>query len=410
MNYTEEQLAILHKAGLIKTGKVKVVAAQRTTLESRSEDGTQYELVKRSNLDDNQHPMKTITVPVRDRSGRIAGYWANGLTREEQEKLNVEIGVPYYYLGEPINSLTGKPMHKDSTIAVSHGIVYDLSNPIQCAEFNILMYTGAVWPNERSCRDNQGDFYFFSEAEIVEEKKELLSVRKQAAELVNLSIKDKQQIYRILCFMETLSSDPYIDIDNAVLAFDDACFTIPEDVVEVNKLERKGEYVMIYALLYHGYIIEESKDGPYYKNPDVYGGANAQAIHLADTMSELVKEINKHQDLVKQYYDLADQINGMQNINTGGKYNDVVIDDMNKLLSKHQVKDNAESGKASLIKQDNPVEDSVETFKKMTRMWTTEKFLNWMEQEGIMHSFTQADPVAEIKKYVYPLLENNTTV
>jgi len=167
-NYPQQHESLLRKAGLIGSGFLEVKAIHRYKTQHVSEDGITFEIVKRPEIDD---LAVGSTTPVLNSAGQIAGYWANGLTSEERRIINEECGVPFFYLNEPINSLSNYPMQSDTTLSIREGQIFDLSNPKDVAFVRCISEViSTIGMNKQEALDNGATFYFYSREEEKEEK------------------------------------------------------------------------------------------------------------------------------------------------------------------------------------------------------------------------------------------------
>lgn len=168
INYPKQHENLLRKAGLLGTGYLEVKAIHRYKTQHISEDGMTFEIVKRPEIDD---LAVGSTSAVFNQAGQIAGYWANGLTSEERRIINEECGVPYYYLNEPINPITGVAMHPDTMFTIREGQIFDLSNPKDVAFVRCISEViSTIGLNKQEAVDNNAMFYFFSQEEEKVEK------------------------------------------------------------------------------------------------------------------------------------------------------------------------------------------------------------------------------------------------
>jgi hypothetical protein len=157
--YPKELESLLRKANLLGSGHVEIRGIHRIRTKRVSDDGEFFQEERRPDVED---ILTGSTTPVKLRNGQIAGYWANGLTSNEKEKIHIEAGVPYYHLGEPINQMTKRPEYPDTHIAIKEGEILDMTVPAHVAKFNVLVEGVYVGHNKQDAEDNDALFYFYS--------------------------------------------------------------------------------------------------------------------------------------------------------------------------------------------------------------------------------------------------------
>jgi len=384
INYPKQHENLLRKAGLLGTGYLEVKAIHRYKTQHISEDGMTFEIVKRPEIDD---LAVGSTSAVFNQAGQIAGYWANGLTSEERRIINEECGVPYYYLNEPINPITGVAMHPDTMFTIREGQIFDLSNPKDVAFVRCISEViSTIGLNKQEAVDNNAMFYFFSQEEEKVEKQKVIKERKGAAKLVDeLSYDSKHQIIKILSLDSVIPVDPFLSKDAAVEVFDELAFTMPTEVLSAYKLERKSDYICAKSLIFSGYIEAASLDGPYYKNPTIFG----QKTHLADSLDELVVKIGSHSDMVQRYKDLE----GIIKNDTAKEYYSLKDSSVIELFSKHGLYNESSDN------LDNEVDNSVVTLKNRLKFLNIDQMLKLLDSENIEHNFDGQSNLKEVKEF-----------
>lgn len=391
MNYPKKHEDLLRKAGLLGTGFLEVRAIHNIRTMSVSEDGMTYETVKRPDAED---ILSTSTSPVYDSAGNIAGYWATGLTVEEREIINKECGVPYCYLGDREVNAAGKYVHPDTRLSITEGQIFDLSVPADVAMVRLLAEViSTIGMNEREARDNNARFFFYSREEEKKAKDEAAKKRRNAAKLVDeLSTEAKVQVVKILSFDGDIPVDPYSTKEALIEVFDEVAFTMPEEVLRANDVLRKEDYICCSALIHAGYIEKASADGPFYKNPTVYG----QRTHLADSFDQLLTKINSYSDLIKSYRDLSSTIKG-EHTPAAEKVHDATV---LELFKRHGMMGEKEEGakheEVAVITGENY---AYEEASKKVRFMKVADVIKAMDEKGIEHNFTLDSDSKEVKEY-----------
>jgi tetrahydromethanopterin S-methyltransferase subunit A len=356
-----------------------------------SDDGLTFEKVTRPDIDD---IASGSTTPVFTSGGQIAGYWANGLTSEERRIINEECGVPYFYLGEPINQMTGKPASADTTFHVHEGQIFDLSNPKDVATVRCLFEViSSIGLTKQEAIDNGAMFYFFSKEEEKAEKQKVSKQRKGAAMLVDkLSNDQKQQIIKILALQGDVAVDPYIGKEAAVEVFDEVAFTMPVEVLEANNVESKENFICVKSLIHSGHIESSSIDGPFFKNASVYG----QKTHLADSFSELMAKIDSHKDLIKAYREMESIVTGEPMINNPVRNSSII-----ELFSKHGLMEK------EVTEDEKPKVDEYRAVEKSVRFMNLDQVLKALDSLGVDHDFDEQSSLKEAKDFYIKQLTLN---
>lgn len=387
--YPKQHEELLRKAGLIGSGYLEVKAIHKYKNQHVSEDGITFTEVKRPEIDD---IAIGYTTPVFDRSGLISGYWANGLTSEEKRIINEECGVPFIYLGEAINQMTGKPNHIDTVLTVKEGDIYDLSNPRDVAIVRCLFeVVSTIGKDKQEAMDNGAMFYFYSKEEEKKTKELEVKKRKGAAQLIDkLNKREKRQIVRILILNGDYPADPHLSEEVAEEIFDEAAFSLPYEILEASNTERKEDYICAKLLIFSGHIEAGSIDGPFYKNPTIYG----QKIHIADSFSELMAKVDQYPDLMKAYREMENIIVG----NTIETERYVRSAASVSFLSKHGI------GKveSDVIEEIKP-SINIDAIKFMN----IEKVLDALNKEGIFHNFDKDSDLKEAKQFLIENVKGN---
>lgn len=388
--YPKQHEELLRKAGLLGTGFLEVRAVQKYKLQNVSEDGITFREEKRPEIDD---LASGNTSPVFNSSGLIAGYWANGLTTEEKRIINEECGVPYFYLNEPNNPLTGKPYHADTILSLNEGQLFNLSNPRDVAYVRVLFeVVSTIGKDKQEAVDHGAFFYFFSKEEEKQEKEKEIKKRKGAASLIDkLSKKQKRDCVRILILDGDYPADPYISEDIAENIFDEVAFSMPYEVLRAYDTENKENYICAKALIHSGHIEAGSIDGPYFKNPTVYG----QKTHLADGLSELMVKIDTHFDLMKAYRELEGIVVGENRIEKERFVRDAASV---SFLSKHGLYEKGEQPNVAIAnKKQVPAN---------LKFMNVKQLIDHMDNENIVHDFIESSNLKEAKEYLTNYIEN----
>jgi hypothetical protein len=388
--YPRQHEELLRKAGLLGTGFLEVRAVQRYKLQNVSEDGITFREEKRPEIDD---IATGNTSPVFDSSGLIAGYWANGLTSEEKRIINEECGVPFFYLNEPNNPLTGKPYHPDTILSLNEGQLFNLSNPRDVAYVRVLFeVVSTIGKDKQEAMDHGAFFYFFSKEEEKQEKEKEIKKRKGAAALIDkLSKKQKRDCVRILILDGDYPADPYVNEDIAEEIFDEVAFSMPYEVLRAYDTEKKENYICAKALIHSGHIEANSIDGPYFKNPTVYG----QKTHLADSLSELMVKIDTHFDLMKAYRELEGIVVGENRMEKERFIRDAASV---SFLSKHGLYEKGE--------QPNVAVAAKKQVPANIKFMNVKQLIDYMDSENIVHDFTESSNLKEAKEYLTNYIDN----
>lgn len=371
--YPKELESLLRKANLLGSGHVEIRGIHRIRTKRVSDDGEFFQEERRPDVED---ILTGSTTPVKLRNGQIAGYWANGLTSDEKEKIHIEAGVPYYYLGEPINQMTKRPEYPDTHIAIKEGEILDMTVPAHVAKFNVLVEGVYVGHNKQDAEDNDALFYFYSRNEEQKRKRNDLKEKKKAFELIDeLDTKEKRQVLRIMTYKGYIAVSHYIDSDDVPLVFDDLCFDMPLQVVKAHNQSNKNEFIICKALLEAGHLRESSEDGPYYKDEVIYGSQE----QVAENFAELMKVINSHSDLKKAFYKMEEHIKNVELSDNESTVPNSALE----IMRRH-----------GLAKE----EDKHDVFKAMIARATKSKILKLLSNNNIDHDFTGDSSLPDMRE------------
>lgn len=378
--YPKEHEALLQKAGLIGTGYMEVRGIHKIKEVTVSEDGITFEKVARPEISD---LITGSTSLVKTRNGQIAGYWANGLTKEEVEIINKECNVPLYHLDEPVNPLTNKPYHADSRITIVEGRIFNLEVPSDVAIVKLLMELPfTIGLNKQEAKDNGAMLYFHSVEEEQQNKLEEINSRREVAKLVESATRPrKHQLVKILAALGELNVDSSINEDNAVLVFNETCFTNHAIVAKAVKVTNPNEFIAVHTLIRAGHIEAASNNGPYYKAPILYGTRSL----IADSFEDLVAHIHGFPDLIKAFKELESHERNASNPIEDKPVSAGVMD----FMAKHGLVKKVASKEAS--EEDN--------LRNKIKGYNTSKMLKLLADEGIEHSLTSDDDVKDIKDF-----------
>lgn len=160
---------LLAKAGLTPTDKRITMLAKKIMGQSYSLENkilVQYGSASQVVADRADIPEVTVPYVVQ---GIIKGYWANGLTPDEQKLLQSVYGLPIYT--------------EDSEIPLEHDKTYDLTVPAQKAEYMVVKATGTVSETQEMILDSQ-NYYFVDQEESEKVRKTDLSSKINLAKTI----------------------------------------------------------------------------------------------------------------------------------------------------------------------------------------------------------------------------------
>jgi hypothetical protein len=391
IHYPNKHEELLRKAGLLGTGVLEVRAVQKYKLQQVSDDGITFREERRPEIDG---IATGVTTAIYNQSGLIAGYWANGLSADEKRIINEECSVPFIYLNEAINPITGKPYQPDTYLHVKEGQFYDMTNPRDVAMVRVLFeVVSTIGQNKQEAVDNGAMFYFFSREEEKAEKAKEVKMRRGAAALIDkLSNSEKHKIVRIMALDKDIPADSFLSVEAAVEIFDEVAFSMPTEVMKAANTDRKEDYICAKSLIDSGHIESGSIDGPYYKNPLVYG----QKIHIADSFPELMVKIDSHKDLIKTYREMEKIISG-----TFGETPYVRESTSVAFLSKHGL---GNSKKEDVEEEDQNITDD-SALEKRTRFMNLAEVLKALDSSGVEHNFDIQSSLKEAKAFLLESLK-----
>ena len=374
--YPSKLKGLLVKAGLIGTGilEVRSLRVSKTVRVAEAYEGANALEFEKKEIALDQDVQRGWTSCVKAKNGSIAGYWANGLTKVEQELINTEAGVPYFYLGDENN--------KDTQFSLFHGKEYDMSVPAQAAEVRCLLETTVIGHNKQDAMDLDCEFYFYSKEEAQANKKKRNSKRRQAVALVEtLNVKEKREVLRMMHYLGSISIDPYLSEVDAELSFDDIAYDKPLAMLKAYEHPNKYEHIMIHALRDAGAIELGGDGGPYYKSAQFFGAKTM----IAETLLKCYKAIKAEHELLAMFKRL--EKDNSYDPDAGQKSMSSTISD---LLKSHLVTADEDNDGNNV--GDDPM---VEVINKSNR----KTLFKMIEDAGLKHEFDENSDIKDIRKF-----------
>jgi hypothetical protein len=264
--YSSEHFELLKKAGLLGEGIVVIRAKVSDDRRSMSKDGRNWNMnpktappsTDRTNLTD-------YAVPVREGT-RIKGYWRNRVTQEEAQVLEYDLGIPTFTYAQP-GQTKDNPI-KDTQVPLFDGKEYDLSDPIQKAEWDVVKHSSLVAENRmKAWSDDWCSFYYVEvekEQEAVQlDVKEQLDFIEQARKIGR---EEKALVSRLMHYRGVRPIEDYARANESLLEmmFDSCILSMPEQLKVVIALRDKPMYLKLYQLIEHGRVEKYGTDGPYH--------------------------------------------------------------------------------------------------------------------------------------------------
>lgn len=389
--YPKHLEPLLRKAGLIgkKAGYVEIRAIDRVIEETVSTNQSDDSLVWETRKIPVAGRLNTWLCPAVGKNGLIKGYWANKLSKAEQDLIHHEAGVPYYYYNNDELTADGKYKHSNTRIFVIDGERLYMDNPIDVAKFLVLLHAEGIGKTRKDALDNVADFYFFSIEEERKNKQELNKQRIKAVSLIeDLSIAEKRQLLRVMAYQGNVHFNHYMDSDDIPEFFSDQVFAHPRLIVQAYNVRMKDEFIMAKSLLSARYIKGITKNGPFVKDPERYG----DNVIIAKTFDELIDTIGTHHDLVRAFNEMEEQIKGRENRDNPDFVPQKVTDYMEEWgLGEFEEKDGVKV-QVSSKKDDNALAEVISKANRMT-------IFKMLEQQHIEHDFDAETDINDIRQY-----------
>ena len=174
-----EHKLLIEKAGLVPESRKLTMLAKKILGESYTFENkimVQYGSSSQVLADRADIPESTVPYVV---NGTIKGYWANGLTPEEQKTLQSVYNLPVYTA--------------DSEIPLQHDKSYDLSIPAEKAEYLVIKATGTIAETQELILASQ-NFYFIDEHQVEKQRKDDLTSRVNLAKTIGTYSNSKKVV------------------------------------------------------------------------------------------------------------------------------------------------------------------------------------------------------------------------
>lgn len=271
VKYTEEQLSLLKKAGLLKTG-IKTLQARMSSAKHPyydDERGMWSENHQKSRPIEDRSDIPEKVPPMMDVHGNIVGDWKRGLTEEQILLMQSWFGLALYNVSKTLtNQNSGMTQTiKDSQIVLRHGQRYDLSIPRECAEWNIIERHEILAQTQAECmtRPTAG-FWVYDEVEDIKTQRKGVQKQLEIATLPGKTDMDEKVMVAWLLHYEgvRLIEGKDVDTQKLELIFDLCCLTKPDDINRIYSYSNKRERLTLHLLLEQGRVLKYGDDGPYH--------------------------------------------------------------------------------------------------------------------------------------------------
>ena len=378
-NYPNKLKGLLMKANLIGHGRLEVrsVRVSKTVTTAEAYEGSEALSWEKKEVSLDEDVQRGWTNPVDDGKGNIAGYWASGLTRAEQELIHHEGNVPYFYLNHETK--------KDTIFNLFDGKRYDMTIPSHVAEVRCLYLGTYIGHNKQDAMDNDCEFYFFSAEEEQAAKKKRNSRRREAVKLIdNLSVDQKREVVRMMHFLGSINVDPYISGNDSEILFEDLAYDKSLSLMKAYEHPNKFEHIVIYSLVNTGVIEVGGDTGPYYKAPSYFGSK----VLIADDLTKCYKAILAEHEVMAMYKKL-EQNNSIEPY-VQAKSKDI----LEGLYSQHIVTEDGE-----IDSDENPMIEVIRRSNKKT-------LLKMLADENLPHKFDDNTDLITLRTFCIENLTN----
>ena len=296
--YTEEQLSLLKKAGLLKTG-IKTLQARMSSAKHPyfdEERGMWTENSPKSQPVEDRSDIPEKVPPMMDRHGNIVGDWKRGMTEDQILMMQSWFGLPIYTVAHTLtNANSGMTQTiKDSQIVLRHGQVFNLSMPRECAEWNIIEHNGVLAASQAECMVSSiAAFWVYDEVESFKTTKKDVDRQLEIAALPGKTRMEEKVAVAWLLHFENIRPIEGKDTDKQKLEliFDLCCLTNANDIERIYAYSNKRERLALHLLIEQGRVVKYGSDGPYHLERK--GSGEDRGELLGETTSQAVDNLYK---------------------------------------------------------------------------------------------------------------------
>lgn len=264
--YSKEHYDLLKKAGLIGEGTIIIRAKISSDKRPYSPDGRNWTTNPRNGVPTMDRTAITdYAVPVVE-GNRVKGYWRNKVNAAEAEVLQYDLGIPVYDFARP-----GKDKDNpipDSQIPLFDGKEYDLSDPAQMAEWNVVQHSSLLAPTQEAAfSDDWCSFYW------VNVDKQQAQMRVEVDSQLDFIVSAKGYDRNEKCHVARIMHHKgYRTIENIATAtdsllemvFDSSILNLPAQLKECMAVKDKVMTLKLYSLVEMGRVERYGIEGPYY--------------------------------------------------------------------------------------------------------------------------------------------------
>lgn len=296
--YTEEQLVLLKKAGLLKTG-IKTLQARMSSSKHAyfdTERGMWETNSPKSRPIEDRSDIAEKVPPMMDRHGNIVGDWKRGLTEEQVLLMQSWFGLPIYEVSRILtNANSGMTQTiKDTQIVLRHGQVFDLSIPRECAEWNMIEYNSILAATQAECMvSGIAAFWVYDEVESLKVTKKDVQRQLEIASLPGKTRLEEKVVIAWLLHFENIRPIEGKDTDKEKLEliFDLCCLTNANDIERIYSYSNKRERLSLHLLIEQGRVVKYGSDGPYHLERK--GSGEDRGELLGETTTQAVDNLYK---------------------------------------------------------------------------------------------------------------------
>ncbi len=282
-HYTEDEKALLKKAGLLFTGEVTVsLNGASRTIKSRfiilkgidykkrvkrgqDQGGTTFKWVYDDSHDYSTKPC-TVSI-VTDRSRRIVGDWRNGLTPAEVSAAMGTFKLEEYKTNRREE---GKSYH-ETRITVHANRMYDMTIPSDMAEFRVLLANKVIEMCEDMARIEGRTHYWHKKEDSVKRLKSKAEKGRRIMKLLGSMTNMEKAMAMIVSLYKAEDNIPQgYDISDLAEELDSLLLEDPNRLYNVigNEVPVYTQLVLVHAIRL-GLLVKSAEDNHYY-NPAEY--------------------------------------------------------------------------------------------------------------------------------------------
>ena len=353
VSYPKKYQNILVKAGLIGSG-VKIISAyhndkKRLTMDEESKtwfEMDEYEIDYRE--------AEERIAPYVDGTNNIAGDWRKGLTADEVKIVADECRVRVF--------------EQNTQIRIYHGKRFDLTNPVDMAEYRIIMETNVLGLSKDSLAPGQRFYVSSHEDEMFARQQKRNALRESIQMAERMSDAEKRDLLKLLNYELKLGLSGKMSEEDVRDNFNELAYNgkTAEDVFRVYRYSDKNLRLLLHECVDNNILFVEGDRGAVSKpNGHIIGADWEEALDALKTDQGLRAECRRKRP-----------------------GNDAPVRKAEKLAN-----DALELGTVNTY--DTTIEDIADI-----RFWNVEACTQYLKEHGVTHTLTTTDGAEKWRKLV----------